>query len=295
MYTGPRTAVRQPLPGAAPVPQVAAAGASRRPVPRRPPQPAARRADPADRRGRSQLCRHPGRCRPCRGPQGRWSPRAAPRRSTSRCEYKPVAMSLDIFLPDMLGWNVLSQFKRTLETRHIPVQILQHGRGPPAGPGARRLLLPEQADHDRRSQRRPVKISDYVKPRNKRLLIAEDNEAERFSVTELLSHPDIEIDTAETGHGGAREAAREPLRLHGARPAPARHVGLRGAGADAEGRRRSPTFRSWSSPAATSRPRRTRAPHHGPLDRGQGRGLARAPVRRDRPVPAPGRGRSAGR
>ena len=39
-------------------------------------------------------------------------------------EYKPVAMSLDIFLPDMLGWNVLSQFKRTLETRHIPVQIL---------------------------------------------------------------------------------------------------------------------------------------------------------------------------
>ena len=39
-------------------------------------------------------------------------------------QYKPVAMSLDIFLPDMLGWNVLSQFKRTLETRHIPVQIL---------------------------------------------------------------------------------------------------------------------------------------------------------------------------
>ncbi len=39
-------------------------------------------------------------------------------------QYKPVAMSLDVFLPDMLGWNVLSQFKRTLETRHIPVQIL---------------------------------------------------------------------------------------------------------------------------------------------------------------------------
>ena len=39
-------------------------------------------------------------------------------------QYKPVAMSLDVFLPDMLGWNVLSQFKRTLETRHIPVQVL---------------------------------------------------------------------------------------------------------------------------------------------------------------------------
>src|SRR5204862_476170 len=43
------------------------------------------------------------------------------------------------------------------------------------------------------------KISEYVKPRRKRLLIAEDNEAERLSVSELLSHPDIEIDTAATG------------------------------------------------------------------------------------------------
>ena len=43
----------------------------------------------------------------------------------------------------------------------------------------------------------------------KRLLIAEDNEAERFGVTELLSHPDIEIDTADTGQG-----ALDKLREH---------------------------------------------------------------------------------
>ena len=48
-------------------------------------------------------------------------------------EYKPSAVSLDIFLPDMLGWNVLSQLKQDPETRHIPVQIVsldedrQHG------------------------------------------------------------------------------------------------------------------------------------------------------------------------
>ncbi len=33
--------------------------------------------------------------------------------------FKPTAVSLDIFLPDMLGWTVLSQLKRDPETRHI--------------------------------------------------------------------------------------------------------------------------------------------------------------------------------
>ena len=49
-------------------------------------------------------------------------------RSTS-----PTAISLDIFLPDMLGWTVLNHLKLDPATRHIPVQIChveeerQHG------------------------------------------------------------------------------------------------------------------------------------------------------------------------
>src|SRR5262249_31903436 len=48
-------------------------------------------------------------------------------------EYHPTAITLDIFLPDMLGWTVLSHLKMDPETRHIPVQIItlveerQHG------------------------------------------------------------------------------------------------------------------------------------------------------------------------
>src|SRR4029453_12740439 len=48
-------------------------------------------------------------------------------------EYRPPGVSLDVFLPDMLGWPVLSQLKRDPATRHIPVQIVtldedrQHG------------------------------------------------------------------------------------------------------------------------------------------------------------------------
>ena len=48
-------------------------------------------------------------------------------------QYQPTAVSLDVFLPDMLGWTVLSQLKQDPATRHIPVQIVtldedrQHG------------------------------------------------------------------------------------------------------------------------------------------------------------------------
>ena len=48
-------------------------------------------------------------------------------------EYHPTAVSLDVFLPDMLGWTVLNHFKQDSATRHIPVQMLtldedrQHG------------------------------------------------------------------------------------------------------------------------------------------------------------------------
>ncbi len=48
-------------------------------------------------------------------------------------EYLPTAITLDVFLPDMLGWTVLNNLKLDPTTRHIPVQMLsveeqrQHG------------------------------------------------------------------------------------------------------------------------------------------------------------------------
>ncbi|MEI9898429.1 MAG: response regulator [Chthoniobacter sp.] len=48
-------------------------------------------------------------------------------------QYQPTAITLDIFLPDMLGWTVLNNLKLDPATRHIPVQIIsldeerQHG------------------------------------------------------------------------------------------------------------------------------------------------------------------------
>jgi CheY-like chemotaxis protein len=101
----------------------------------------------------------------------------------------------------MLGWNVLSQFKRTLETRHIPVQILSMDEDRQQGLARGAFSYMNKPTTTEGLSVALSKISDYVKPRRKRLLIAEDNEAERFGVTELLSHPDIEIETVDSGRG----------------------------------------------------------------------------------------------
>jgi len=38
--------------------------------------------------------------------------------------FRPVAVSLDVYLPDMLGWTVFNHMKLDPTTRHIPVQVL---------------------------------------------------------------------------------------------------------------------------------------------------------------------------
>ena len=114
-------------------------------------------------------------------------------------EFRPTAVSLDVFLPDMLGWTVLSQLKQNPLTRHIPVQIItldedrQHGlaRGafsfvtkPTTTAGVEAALS---------------RIKEYTASRRKRLLVVEDNAAERMSIVELLAGDDIEIVTADMG------------------------------------------------------------------------------------------------
>ncbi len=114
-------------------------------------------------------------------------------------QYQPTAVSLDVFLPDMLGWNVLSQLKQNPLTRHIPVQIVtldedrQHGLARGAFSFVTKPTTREGiADALSR-------IKDFAQPRRKRLLVVEDNQAEQMSIRELLGHDDIEIVNASTG------------------------------------------------------------------------------------------------
>jgi HAMP domain-containing protein/CheY-like chemotaxis protein/signal transduction histidine kinase len=122
-------------------------------------------------------------------------------------EYHPSAVSLDVFLPDMLGWTVLSQLKHDPATRHIPVQMVtmdedrQHGLARGAFAFVTKPTTPEGLEAAL------SRIKAYAAPRRKRLLVVEDNPAEQLSIRELLGHDDIEILVAEGG-----EQAIEMLR-----------------------------------------------------------------------------------
>jgi CheY-like chemotaxis protein len=55
------------------------------------------------------------------------------------------------------------------------------------------------------------RIRDYAQPRRRRLLVVEDNDAERMSITELLAHDDIEIATAGAGAEALDKLRSEPF------------------------------------------------------------------------------------
>jgi CheY-like chemotaxis protein len=114
---------------------------------------------------------------------------------------------LDIFLPDMLGWTVLSHLKQDPTTRHIPVQIIsvEEERLQGLGHGAFSYLIkPATTDELKKAFDRVMR---YAQTRRRRLLVIEDNEIERQSIVELLSHQHVEISTAGTG-AEALEALR---------------------------------------------------------------------------------------
>jgi CheY-like chemotaxis protein len=114
-------------------------------------------------------------------------------------QYLPTAITLDVFLPDMLGWTVLNNLKLDPATRHIPVQILsveeerQHG----LSHGAFSYLVKPGTTED--LEHALARIRSYVVPHKKRLLVVEDNDVEREAVVELLAHDDIEITAVATG------------------------------------------------------------------------------------------------
>jgi HAMP domain-containing protein/CheY-like chemotaxis protein/signal transduction histidine kinase len=125
--------------------------------------------------------------------------------------FHPSAVSLDVFLPDMLGWTVLSHFKQDPELRHIPVQIVtlddnrQHG----LARGAFSFITKPATTEGLEAAF--TRIKDYAVPRRKRLLIVEDDHAELLSIKELLSHDDIEVVTATNGEDALKLLREQPI------------------------------------------------------------------------------------
>jgi len=125
-------------------------------------------------------------------------------------EFHPTAISLDVFLPDMLGWTVLNHLKQDPETRHIPVQILsvdedrRHGLARGAFASLTKPTTGEEIDAAL------ARIKEYAAITRKRLMIVEDNPAEQLSIRELLGYEDIDVTVSPSGKEALRLLEEHP-------------------------------------------------------------------------------------
>ena len=114
-------------------------------------------------------------------------------------KYRPNAITLDLTLPGMHGYAVLDRLKHDPSTRHIPVQIISviddmrrvlrlGALGYQTKPTNREKLV-EGIKHLKNFAERPVK----------RLLLVEDDDTLRRSMSELLGGKDVDITAVGTG------------------------------------------------------------------------------------------------
>ncbi len=114
-------------------------------------------------------------------------------------EFHPTAVSLDVFLPDMLGWTVLNHLKQDPTTRHIPVQMLTLDEDRQHGLARGAFSFVTKPTTSEGLEAAFTRIKEYSAARRKRLLIVEDNPAEQLSIRELLGYDDIDVSIAATG------------------------------------------------------------------------------------------------
>jgi HAMP domain-containing protein/CheY-like chemotaxis protein/signal transduction histidine kinase len=114
-------------------------------------------------------------------------------------EFHPTAISLDVFLPDMLGWTVLNHLKQDPSTRHIPVQMLTTDEDWHHGLSRGAFSFVTKPTTTEGLEEAISRIKEFSSPRRKRLLVIEDEPAQQLSIEALLGHDDIDVTIVDTG------------------------------------------------------------------------------------------------
>jgi CheY-like chemotaxis protein/CHASE3 domain sensor protein len=112
--------------------------------------------------------------------------------------HRPSAVVLDMTLPDHSGLSVLDQLKRLPETRHIPVHVVSasdYTRTALTMGAAGYLLKPVAREELAGALRR---LEARLDQKMRRVLIVEDNAAERQGVARLLAGDEVETVAVET-------------------------------------------------------------------------------------------------
>jgi HAMP domain-containing protein/CheY-like chemotaxis protein/signal transduction histidine kinase len=124
-------------------------------------------------------------------------------------EFHPTAISLDVSLPDMLGWTVLNHLKQDPTTRHIPVQMLTMDEDWHHGLSHGAFAFVTKPTSSEGLSVAITRIREYSSPRRKRLLVVEDEPAQQLSIQALLGHDDIDVCVVATGADALKAVSNE--------------------------------------------------------------------------------------
>ncbi len=113
--------------------------------------------------------------------------------------YNPSAIILDINLPGMDGWAVMSRLKESSETKHIPVHFISASDKNLDAMKMGAIGFLTKPVSMQKLEQVFRKIDTMISKPQKNLLIIENDEVQKNAMVELLEGKDIFITTAATG------------------------------------------------------------------------------------------------
>jgi HAMP domain-containing protein/CheY-like chemotaxis protein/GAF domain-containing protein len=117
-------------------------------------------------------------------------------------QFKPDAIVLDLVLPTMPGQEVLEHLKGSPETRHIPVHIVSGADGRQDALRAGAVAFLEKPVTKDKLDEAFEGIESFIERPVRRLLVVDDDEAQRTAIAELVGADDVEIESV----GSSEEA-----------------------------------------------------------------------------------------
>jgi HAMP domain-containing protein/signal transduction histidine kinase/CheY-like chemotaxis protein len=113
--------------------------------------------------------------------------------------FNPIAITLDVKLPDTSGWKVLELLRNDLNYRHIPIHLVsgEENRSLALKRGARSFLL-KPLDNVALNELFED-IVTFDRKTIKKVLVVEDNEIESSQIVKILQADNIDVTIANTG------------------------------------------------------------------------------------------------
>ncbi|HEX3157237.1 MAG TPA: response regulator, partial [Gemmatimonadaceae bacterium] len=124
-------------------------------------------------------------------------------------EYGPDAITLDIDLPGTDGLSVLDRLKRDPRTRHVPVHVISAVDRRQQGLKLGAIAWLEKPVDKEVLEQAFTEIGRFIDRGVKKLLVVEDDQAQRTSITELIAHDDVEITAVDSAEAALEELERE--------------------------------------------------------------------------------------